>query len=104
MYVGRDFSPADVGESAEYTFDFVRDLAVGETITGATWVCWAESGSDPDAAARLIGAPSFSGTRTTQRVAGLLAGVKYGLQAIVTTSANNVVSLFSYVRGQNPVD
>lgn len=102
MYVGRDFHPADVGESAMYGFDFARDLNDGETIVSVVWSCWAEDGVDASASSRLSGSPSNAGTVTKQRVAGLLQGVKYGLQAMVTTSESNQVSLFSYVKGQNP--
>lgn len=102
MYVGRDFHPNDVGESAEYSFDFARDLEDGDSIVSAAWSCWAEEGTDASASSRLSGSASVSGTKTTQRVDGLLADVKYGLQAIVTTTLGNTVSLFSYVKSQDP--
>lgn len=102
MYIGRDFHPIDIGESAEFTIDFARDLEDGDSILSAVWDCWAEIGTDADAATRLIGGASVDGTKTTQRVEGTLAGVKYGLQAVVITTLGNTVSLFSYVKSQDP--
>lgn len=99
MYVGRDFSPADEGESENYSFDFVKDLAEGETIVGSTWYCTVAEDSeapDEDAADHVAVPASYSGTLTTQHVSGLVAGVKYVLQAVVETSAGNTVSLWSY--------
>ncbi len=102
MYVGRDFDPEDVGENEVFTLDFVNDLASGETITSAVWKCEVKSGSDSQAASRLSGAPSNSGTKSSQRVAGLLTGVTYRLTAVVTTSLSNVISLWSHVACQTP--
>lgn len=100
MYVGREFLPSDPGESEDYTFDFVKDLADGETIVGATWSCKVaedSEGEDADAADHVALPASYDGTRTTQHVSGLVAGVKYVLQAVVETSAGNTVSLWSHV-------
>jgi hypothetical protein len=105
MYVGRDFPPADDVESRNYTFDFVKDLAEGDTIVGATWSCTvAEDSAGQDAeAADHVGVPAtYDGTRTTQHVSGLVAGVKYVLQAVVSTQAGETVSLWSHVECRAP--
>lgn len=105
MYVGREFHPADPGESEDYTFDFVKDLAEGETIVGATWTCSVADDSeeeDADAADHVAIPASYDGTRTTQHISGLVAGVKYLLQAVVETSAGNTVSLWSHVTCMEP--
>lgn len=105
MYVGREFSPSDEGESENYTFDFVKDLAESETIVGSTWYCTVaddSEGADEDAADHVSLPATYSGTQTTQHVSGLVAGVKYVLQAVVETSAGNTVSLWSYVKCMEP--
>jgi hypothetical protein len=106
MYVGREFSPADSVESEDYTFDFVKDLADGETIVSASWTCSVaddSEGADENAADHVAAPPpTYDGTRTTQHVSGLVAGVKYVLQAVVQTSAGNTVSLWSHVTCMDP--
>ncbi|WP_409188447.1 hypothetical protein [Bradyrhizobium sp. RDM4] len=100
MYVGRDFDPSDLGESETYTFDFVRDLASGETIVGATWFCTVAAdsiGVDADAADHVAIPASYNGTKTMQHVSGLVAGVKYVLQAVVETDQGSTLSLWSHV-------
>jgi hypothetical protein len=102
MYVGQDFDPSDVGEDELYTFDFVNDVACGETIVTATWSCAAVDGQDPDAASRVVGPASWLGTETTQRVAGMLAGVRYRLLASAFTTFGNTKHLWSHVTSGNP--
>lgn len=106
MYAGRDFPPADPGEYEPYTFDFVRDVAEGEIITGAAWTCSVAAdsqGTDDDPMSRLaFVAPDNSGTVTNQIVTNLLPGVKYVLQATVTTSLGNTLSLWSHVECNQP--
>ncbi|MBR1150083.1 hypothetical protein [Bradyrhizobium sp. JYMT SZCCT0428] len=100
MYVGRDFSPSDEGESEIYSLDFVRDCAAGETIASAAWHCTVADDSevqDEDAASRVSGSSSNSGTVSSQRIAGLVDGVKYVLQAVVVTNQGNTKSLWSHV-------
>ena len=101
MYVGRDFPAHDEGESRPYTFNFVRDIAEGDAINAAVWHCTvAEDSETPDdAAADHVSAPppTFEGTKTSQHVSGLVAGVKYVLQAVVTTEQGSTASLWSHV-------
>lgn len=105
MYVGKDFFPSDVGESEDYSFDFVKDLAADETIVSSTWSCTVaedSEGTDADASDHVSVPATFDGTITTQHVSGLVAGVKYVLQAVVETSAGNTVSLWSHVLCREP--
>ena len=102
MYIGRDFDPGDVGENDVYTFDFVNNLNVGETLSSATWTCAAVTGADAAASTRLYGSASCSGTQTSQRVYSLLPGVRYRLQALATTSLGNTKSLWAHVTCANP--
>ena len=105
MYVGRDFDPSDTGESERYTLDFVNDLQTGDAIAGATWTCEVaakSSGADGEAASRIDGPAVYSGTKTTQRVTGMQPGVIYCLTATVTTTLQDVVSLWSHVECKEP--
>lgn len=100
MYTGKDFQPSDPQESETYAFDFVRDLAVGETVTAATWTLTVAALSlvtDSSPASRLSGAAQFTGQVTTQRIVGLQAGVLYAVQAVITSSSGNIVSLWSHI-------
>jgi hypothetical protein len=105
MYVGRDFDPADTGESERFTFDFINDLEKGDTITGVVWSCEVAAKSalpDPTAPSRVDGPAEYLGTRTSQRISGLLAGVTYALTATVTTNKNDIVMLWSHVECKDP--
>lgn len=101
MYVGRDFDPSDIGESERFSFDFINDVEAGDTITGATWTCGVAAiseGADDGAAACINGPPVFTGTKTTQRVSGLKAGVTYVLRADVTTAKGDLVALWAHCK------
>lgn len=102
MYAGTDYQPADPEESEMYTFNFSNDLGESETITGATWSIKIVDGEDAAFASRLISSPENDNTKTSQRVAGLLPGVQYMLQAVVTTSDGNTLSLWSHVQCDTP--
>jgi hypothetical protein len=105
MYVGRDFDPSDTGESERYTLDFVNDLQAGDAIATATWTCEVaakSTGSDADAATRIDGPAVYLGTKTTQRVSGMVPGVTYCLTAKITTTLQDTVSLWSHVECKDP--
>lgn len=102
MYVGSDFQPSDTGESESYTFDFSNDFATSETISSATWSISVVSGTDASASSRLVGSPSNTSTKSSQRVTGLQDGVTYLLRAVVITSAGNTISLYSHVAASAP--
>jgi len=105
MYVGRDFDPSDNGESERYTLDFVNDLQAGDTIVSATWTCEVAAKSaadDVDAASRIAGAAVYLGTKTTQRVSGMVPGVTYCLTATIVTTMSDTISLWSHVECKEP--
>jgi len=100
MYVGRDFDPSDTGENERYTLDFVNDLQAGDSIASAVWTCSTASkseGTDDAAAGCISGEAIFDGTKTTQRVTGMKAGVIYRLRADVVTLNGDTVALWSHV-------
>lgn len=105
MYVGADFSPVDVGEVISEAFDFVNDLAPGDSISGAVWTCGIakeSSGVDAAASSRMLGPAGVSGTVTSQRFAGFLPGVTYLLTAIITTTLGDTLDLWSHVYCETP--
>lgn len=102
MYVGRDFDVADSGESEVYTLDFVNDLAASDSLATVTWSLSVNQGTDPSPNSHLSGSAVIAGTQTLQRISGLLPGVNYKVEAVVTTTLGNTVSLWSHVRCQTP--
>jgi hypothetical protein len=110
MYVGRDYSPAEQAESLIYGLDFVNDLSEGESLTEATWELLVRSGTDLDPNSHLIGTPSLvtpdgtaAQTATMHRIEGLLPDVTYTVRAVVRTSLDNTLSLWTHVTGE-PVE
>lgn len=97
MRIDRNFSAADPDEDEVYTFDFLKDLPEGDTVSTSIWSCDVVSGVDADAASHLIGSPSTGGSKTSHRISGLLPGVEYRLRALVTTAAGSKLSLYAHV-------
>lgn len=91
------FPPADNVESKIYGFDFKRGLSPGETLSAAVFEIFVVDGTDPAASSRLIGPATISGAQARQRVAGLVPGVAYVLQATVTTNQGSTKSLWGRV-------
>lgn len=105
MYVGRDFHEQDPGEQELLTFDFANDLDTEETVVSAVWTCEVMSSSpvaDASASSRIIGSASVSGQTTTQKVGTLVAGARYLIKAVATTSLGNTVSLWSHIACREP--
>ncbi len=105
MNVGKDFHPSDSGEDETYAIDFVKDLDVGEELVTATWYCTVaedSEGADATPQDHVELSASIDGTITKQRISGLVAGVKYVLQAVVLTNFDNTRSLWSHVTCELP--
>jgi hypothetical protein len=103
MYVGADYSPSDNPENELYGLDFVNDLPSGDTISTASWTCTNADDTqvtDPNPSSRLVAGPFIAGTVSTARFSGFLTGVKYTLQATVTTSQGNTLNLFTHVTAE----
>jgi hypothetical protein len=100
MYIGQ-FRPADPVEDEPYGFDFRKDLAKGELLNTVEFLLSAIDGIDDAPETRLIGAPEINGTKVKQRIAGLLPGVIYRLQAVVVTSRGSTKSLWGRVTCSN---
>lgn len=72
-------------------------MAASDSLLTTVWTCTVSQGTDPTPAARLSGAPQiFNTTTTTQKIIGGVVGVRYILQAVVTTAQGYTLSLFSH--------
>ena len=108
MYVGRDFSPQEWGESEVFGLDFINDLEAGEYLNSSVWTITIKRGYDPLPSIHLEG-PSLPiiplgsnfKTATIQRIGGLFPDVTYTVHAYVITSLGNTRSLWSHIRGVN---
>jgi hypothetical protein len=106
MYLGRDFSPQEFGESEVFGMDFVNDLDDGEQLLSSTWTISVTQGQDPNPKVHLQGPPlivvplgSNLKTATIQRIGGLWANVTYVVQAVVVTDRANTRNLWTHIRG-----
>jgi len=95
-------TPIDPGEQEFVTFDFAPGLSPGVIINSVVVVkCTVVSGTDPNPQSRVLGAPSIVASPATgaakvaveQLVGNMLAGVTYQLQAVVSCSDNQQLSL-----------
>lgn len=96
-YVGKDFSVREPDEVSVLSFDFGPLMAAGEAVATVAWTCEVVEGADPDAATRLQGAGSVTGSVASHKVGGLVAGTRYRIRAVATTSLVNVAALWSNV-------
>ena len=108
MYVGRDFSPQENGESEVIGLDFINDLEHNETLLSVKWTIKVTQGFDPDPVIHLEGpgiviVPFQSNAKTgaIQRIGGLWPDVTYAVTATAVTSLGNTRSLWSHIRGVN---
>lgn len=93
------FSPKAPGETARFTLDFDRLLGDGVTIASGTASMTVLDGTDPNPGA-MVGAvqviQSLAGNPSRAlgvMVTGGTAGVRYGLQAIATTTDGQTLPL-----------
>ena len=83
------FRSAHVGETRKRTFDFISDLAIGETLSTAVASFSVYSG-DADAEV-TFGTATISGTEVTVLAAGDTEGVTFLVTTTVTTSAGQTL-------------
>ncbi|HVM78853.1 MAG TPA: hypothetical protein VMU06_07525 [Stellaceae bacterium] len=95
-------TPIDPQEQELITFDFAPGLSSGVIVNRVVAVsCAVVSGTDPNPQSRVLGPPSIVASPTTgaakvaveQLVGNMLAGVLYQLQAVVSCSDNQQLSL-----------
>lgn len=92
-----DLPTLRVGQTQTVWFDFTGDLASGETLSSPTVSASVYSGTDANPSAILIGSPSISGARVSQKIAGGTAGVIYQVVCTASTSAGQTVRQAGYV-------
>lgn len=75
----------------DVTFDFTDDLAVGETLTGASVVITATIEGDTVAALILEGVHTLVGSVVTQKIKSVLPDTIYSVKCKVDTSEGNTL-------------
>jgi hypothetical protein len=96
-YVGSDFSTTDDVESEVYGLNFAPIMGGGETIATVTSYLVAISGTDPDAATRLVGSPTINELVVSQMAGPLLANCTYRIGFTILTSLGMTKNLYSHV-------
>lgn len=80
------------GDTRTEQFDFLSDLAVGETISTQVVACSVYSGIDATPSAVISGVASASGSIVSQKVTGGVIGVIYQLLVTITTSLGQTLT------------
>lgn len=91
----------DPSEQIDLTLDFVNDAAKCDDVASATWTIAVVSGTDASASTRAIGSTTWCKQSVTQRMGGLLTGVKYKVTALATMKSGEVLGLYSNVTGKS---
>ena len=89
--------PKLAGETKNLVFDFLSQLAVGETISTKSVVATVFSGTDATPSAVVNGAASSSGSQVTQSVTAGTVGVIYKLLCTITTSLSKTLQLSTFM-------
>ena len=87
----QEFAPKLVGATRTVVFEFLGELAVGETISTSTVTAAVYSGTDASPSSLISGSASASGTQVSQKLTGGAEGVIYKLTCTITTSASNTL-------------
>jgi len=85
------------GETLNQQFDFLSQLAVGETISTKVTTCTVFTGVDASPSSVINGAASNSGSIVTQSITGGIVGVVYILVCTITTSLSQTIKLAGYL-------
>lgn len=89
----RDFTDMRVGESENFSYDFVDTLPTGATIASVATDIVVHAGVDPNPQALVVGGPTISGSVVTIRLNPTLAGVSYRPRVTATYSDGQIVTL-----------
>ncbi len=89
------FRSAHVDEIRKLAFDFISDLAIGETISSAVASAVVYSGAA--SAAATLGTPAISGTIVTVAAEGDTEGVTFLVTVEATTSLGQVLQLSGFL-------
>ncbi len=85
------FTPKAPTEVEVFSFDFVNNLAHGETIVSGSSVITIKSGIDPAVGSMVSGAVGINGSRVSQLVQGGVDGAYYYLTMTVVTTIQVLV-------------
>lgn len=91
------WQPKQASATKSYIFDFISDLSVGETISGATVTATVWSGTDPSPSSIISGAASISGTQVSQKLTAGVAGNIYAVTCTATTSLSQTLVRSAYL-------
>lgn len=87
----QDFPPKKQGEVVTLSFEFLSQLAPGETISTQVVTSTVWSGTDASPSSMISGSASASSTRVSQKITGGVVGVVYYLLCTITTSAGQTL-------------
>lgn len=87
------FPPKNTAETKNLVFDFISQLAIGETISSASCASSVWTGTASAAANIISGSSSISGTKVTQAVAGGTNGTIYNITCTIVTSAGQTLTM-----------
>lgn len=94
----RSVQPTKVaGTTKNFYWDFISDLAVGETISTKIVTMSVYSGADANPAGMVSGGASSSGTVVTQLLTGGVLGVVYEALCKITTSLGQTLQQVSFI-------
>lgn len=98
-----ELEPKLVGETKTYKFDFLSNLAIGETISTQTCTATVWSGTDASPSSIISGSASASGSIVSQKITAGTLGVIYELLCTITTSAGQTLQQVGYLAIQPTV-
>jgi hypothetical protein len=91
------WQPKPPSSTKKYPFNFISDLAVGETVSAATVTATVWSGTDANPSAIISGAAGIASPVVTQTLTGGLAGNIYSVVCTATTSAGQTLIRSAYL-------
>jgi hypothetical protein len=89
--------PKRPGETKSYAFDFISQLAAGETLSTQVVTATVWSGTDASPSSLISGAATSSGSIVSQLITAGVAGVTYYLLCTVTTSTGQTLQLAAFL-------
>lgn len=91
------FDPKYMGETKNYVFDFISQLALGETLDTAEVTATVYAGDDDAPEDIVNGAANISNEQVSQSFTGGVIGVTYFVVCEVTTSEDQTLRLGAYL-------
>lgn len=85
------------GETVNQQFDFLSQLAPGETISTKVTTASVFTGVDASPSLVINGAATNSGSIVTQSLTGGVVGVVYTIVCTITTSLSQTIKLSGYL-------